>query len=305
MAKSGVLTPYDQTSGVVQDISSLIDALSYEETPALSSWKKVPVFDNICYWDDFALTAASATNSAIPGATFGTSSTIVRDQRSNVTQIFTKVITVSRTQNKRRKYGVGDEDAWQIQEQLKEIARDLEKALFQGTYALGTSASAPTMRGLEAAISTSTLNANGSSLTETGTLTGLLTLLQTIWVAGGRGAKTAYMNAFQKRLADGFTGVSNTRVVLPANADGLNLIYNVGVYSSSFGVVKLVLTPYATASVVSVIEDGSCEIGVFDPFQKEALGKTLDGSQWAVVGEYTLKHRKETHMGKIYGLSTS
>jgi hypothetical protein len=295
------MTPYDQTAGVILDISALIDSLSYEETPALSTWPKVPVADNIFYWTDFSRTAPDATNAQIPGFTWGSGVEIVRTSRSNITQIFQKVISVSRTQNKRRKAGLGDEDAWQIKEQLIEIATDLEKALFQGTYSLGTSAAAPTMRGVEAAITTNTTNASSGSLTESM----FRSLLQTMWTAGARGNKTAYCGAFQKNLIDGFTGISNTRVIIPANVAGVNLLYNVGMYSSSFGIVKIILTPYATASVVSVIADGSQEIAVFDPFQKVPLAKTIDGDRWGIVGEYGLKHRREVHSGKIYGLSTS
>jgi hypothetical protein len=301
MAKSGVMTPYDQTAGAVEDISALIDALSYEETPALSTWKKSPAFDTTVIWQDFARTAPDATNANIPGFTWGSGSEIVRTERTNITQIFDKVISVSRTQDKRRKMGVGDESAWQVKEQLIEIATDLEKALFQGTYSAGSSAAAPKMRGLEEALSTNTVNASSASLTETM----FLNALQTIWNSGGRGAKTAYANAFQKRKIDAFTGVSNTRVNIPGSMEGVSLVYNVAMYASSFGVIKVVLTPYATTSVVSIVKDGSMEIGVFDPFQKELLAKTIDGMRFGVVGEYTLKHRAETHSGKVYGLATA
>lgn len=301
MANSGTLFTYQATESIPLDVSPLIDAISYEETPALSTWGKFPVHDKVYHWTDFSRTAPNASNAMVEGASFATASEILRADRSNYTQIFEKHISISRSQDKRAKYGLSDETAWQIKEQLVEIATDLEKALFQGTSSAGSSVAARTMAGLEASITTNALSASSASLTETT----FLSILQTIWNAGGRGAKTAYMNAFQKTKFDAFTGNANTRFVVNPQNGNIGLVYNVGMYASSFGVIKAILTPYATTSVVSIVKDGTAEVGVFDPFQKVPLGKTADASNVAVVGEYGFRLRAQAHSGKITTLATA
>jgi hypothetical protein len=85
----------------------------------------------------------------------------------------------------------------------------------------------------------------------------------------------------------------------------VTLPYNIGVYASSFGNAKVMLTPHATTSVVSAIPTGSFKIAVFDPFSPNELGKTGDFTAVQIVGEYGLKHREEPFAGKLTTLATS
>jgi hypothetical protein len=302
MPVSGKLLTYLST-GNKPDVSMLVDLISYVETPCLSLWPKETVTNYSYEWYDYALTSAAANNAIVEGAAASTASNLTRTNRTNVTQILEKVISVSRTQRKIAKYGnIGDELVWQQQAKLQELARDLDKALMAGTYSAGSSVAARTMRGAEAALTTTAVSAAGASLTET-----LLrvSLLQAIWVAGGRGEKTIYCNAFQKNKIDGFTGVSNVRVNISPENNVVTLPYNIGVYASSFGNAKVMLTPHATTSVVSAIPTGSFKIAVFDPFSPNELGKTGDFTAVQIVGEYGLKHREEPFAGKLTTLATS
>lgn len=302
MAVSGKLLTYLAT-GNKPDVSMVVDLIAYLETPSFTLWPRETVTNYIYEWYDFAITAASASNAIVEGAEASTASNLTRTNRTNVTQILEKVIQVSRTQRKISKYGnIGDELSFQQQAKLKELARDVDIALMQGTYSAGSSVAARTMRGAEAAITTTAVNASSASLTET-----LLrvSLLQAIWNQGGRGDKNLYVNAFQKQKIDGFTGNSNVRVNLTPSNGVVSLPYNIGYYASSFGTVKCILTPHATASVVSAIPSGSFKTAVFDAFVAEELAKTGDSTKVQIIGEFGLKHREEPFAGKLYGLATS
>lgn len=302
MAVSGNLLTY-LANGNKPDVSDIIDLVSYTETPCLSLWPKEEASNPTVQWYDFAQTAASASNAIVEGADASTASNLTRTVRSNVTQILEKVIAVSRTQRKIAKYGnIGDELVWQQTQKMMELAKDLDITLMQGTYSAGSSVAARSMRGAEAALTTTAVNASSASLTET-----LFrdSLIKAIWTAGGRGDKTVYVNAFQKGKIDGFTGVSNVRVNIAPQNGMITLPYNVGMYASSYGNIRVMLTPHATASVVSCIPSGNFKIAVFDAFQAVPLAKTGDSDKVQIIGEYSLKHRQEPFAGKLYGLATS
>jgi len=303
MAVSGNLVTY-LANGNKPDVSNVIDLISYLETPALSTWTKEPAVNTTVQWYDYALGSPSAANAAVEGADADTASNLTRTVRTNITQILTKVIKVSRTQRQINKYGnVGDEIAWQKKAKLQELARDLDITLMQGVYQAGSSVVERKMRGAEAAITTNATNASSASLTETSFRDNLL---KKIWDSAGREQdKIVYANSFQKNIIDGFTGMSNVRVNIGVMNGAVQLPYQVSAYASSFGAVKITLTPHATASVVSCIPLSNFRCATFHGFTSQDLAHTGDNRSVQIVGEYALRHRMQAHAGKIYGLATS
>lgn len=111
-------------------------------------------------------------------ATAPAASAIARSQESNVVQIHQEVIdlTYAKLSNGGRMSGINtagqvanpaDEKAWQIQQKLIKIARDVEYSFINGTFQKATSATvANKTRGmLELAATASTVDASSSALT--------------------------------------------------------------------------------------------------------------------------------------------
>lgn len=111
-------------------------------------------------------------------ATAPAASAIARNQESNVVQIHQEVIdlTYAKLSNDGRMSGINtagqianpaDEKAWQIQQKLIKIARDVEYSFINGTFQKATSATvANKTRGmLELAATASTVDASSSALT--------------------------------------------------------------------------------------------------------------------------------------------
>lgn len=111
-------------------------------------------------------------------ATAPAASAIARNQESNVVQIHQEVIdlTYAKLSNGGRMSGINtagqianpaDEKAWQIQQKLIKIARDVEYSFINGTFQKATSATvANKTRGmLELAATASTVDASSSALT--------------------------------------------------------------------------------------------------------------------------------------------
>lgn len=122
--------------------------------------------------------AAQPEISETASATAPAASAIARSQESNVVQIHQEVIdlTYAKLSNGGRMSGINtagqtanpaDEKAWQIQQKLIKIARDVEYSFINGTFQKATSATvANKTRGmLELAATASTVDASSSALT--------------------------------------------------------------------------------------------------------------------------------------------
>lgn len=122
--------------------------------------------------------AAQPEISETASVTAPAASAIARSQESNVVQIHQEVIdlTYAKLSNGGRMSGINtagqtanpaDEKAWQIQQKLIKIARDVEYSFINGTFQKATSATvANKTRGmLELAASASTIDASSSALT--------------------------------------------------------------------------------------------------------------------------------------------
>lgn len=122
--------------------------------------------------------AAQPSISESASATAPAASAIARTQESNVVQIHQEVIdlTYAKLSNGGRMSGINtagqtanpaDEKAWQIQQKLIKIARDVEYSFINGTFQKATSATvANKTRGmLELAATASTIDASSSALT--------------------------------------------------------------------------------------------------------------------------------------------
>lgn len=122
--------------------------------------------------------AAQPSISESASATAPSASAIARTQESNVVQIHQEVIdlTYAKLSNGGRMSGINtagqtanpaDEKAWQIQQKLIKIARDVEYSFINGTFQKATSATvANKTRGmLELAATASTVDASSTALT--------------------------------------------------------------------------------------------------------------------------------------------
>ena len=149
---------------------------------------------------------------------------------SNIVQLFQKDIRVSNTEQRVAHYGMSDPYTYQLQKKMKELARDIEKALIAGTRASGNSGVARQLNGAIALITTNkTARASGTSLSETE----FNDTLQTVYDSGTDvSVDKVFTGATLKRAISGYTAGSTKNV----NAEGKRLYNTVSVYESDFGV---------------------------------------------------------------------
>jgi hypothetical protein len=235
----------------------------------------------------------------------------VREYASNVVQIvheaveisYTKLSAVGQLDPASLTEGtnpVRDEFAFQVRATLTQIARDLEWAFINGTYAKPANNLAPRKtRGLLQAIATNVVDANGATLTRTI----VEDALEAAWASGGLVAgdtRTLIVNAGAKRkLTDiyvtqaGFEQTSR-------NVGGANVTS----IETDFGLLNIMLNRYMPTDEIAVVSlEELAPRFLLVPGKGflfvEELGKTGSSDASQIYGEVGLEYGAEAHHAKI------
>jgi hypothetical protein len=297
MAQEYAIKTYDAV-GNREDLTNLVVMVSPEKTPLWSGLAKVQAKGTYHEWQTDTLTAAT-TNYQIEGADFTFAIPAARSRTGAYTQIFTKTLEVSGTQQEVDIAGVENEFSYQMKKRMKELATDIEKALFTGTGNSGASGTARHLKGIFAWIET---NSNTGSASGTQALTEALfnDLLQTIYDAGGS-PDTAYCNSWQKRKISAFA-TSNTRYQEPTEGK----LYNyVSAYQSDFGVIEIKLDQFCDTDKVAILDSSLWRIAILRGIKSVDVPSAADSKRGALVGELTLEAGNEKGSGEIIELTTS
>lgn len=298
MAQASALKTYDAV-GNREDLTDIVAVITRSETPIFSGLGKVQATGKYHEWQQFDLTTGS-TNAAIEGADFSFAIPSVRTRTGNYSQIFTKTLEVSGTQEVVSTAGVEDEFRWNMEQKMKEIATDIEVALITGTGNSGASGTGRAMYGLLTLITTNVETGTGTG-SEALTETMYNDTLQTIWSNGGRPDYT-YVNGYQKRQISSFSTPNQRTQEVGANGE---LMTAVDVYMSDFGRQRIELDPFMTTSVALLLQRDMAKVAVLRGIKPVDVATVGDAKRGALVGEMTLELRAEASSGQITGLSTS
>ena len=244
-------------------------------------------------------------NAAMEGDSADSARFTARGRRQNYTQIFSATVEVSGSELAVRQLGVADEVAYQKQQRLRELLRDLENTVINGrapaTNPQGGVTGRRTMSGLLAMLSTNRF-APGTDGMPVTTVLGeehLNAALRRIWENSASRIDTILVGAAQKRLINGFIGAN--RHFGPADQTFRDLV---SLYESDFGLCRIVLSRYVPADTVVLLD--STRIDVLPlagrSFQYRPLAAVGDRESGQLIGEYTLELRNENAHGMIRGL---
>lgn len=272
-------------------------------------------------WQSYDLRDADDARQRVEGANAPTAEARVRANIYNVVEIHQEAVEVSYTkQAATGQYNttgsshpgsvgisganpVTDEMAWQVQQHLRQIARDVEKSFITGTFNNpATNATARRTRGILEAITTNVEDASGAALTEDL----VLSLMQAIWESGGimeQETATLMCNAFQKRqLTDIFITQKNYQEQ-SRNMAGVA----VTTILTDFGRVNVMLNRHMPTDQLAVVSVEECAPR-FLPIPgkgflfQEPLAKVGAAERTQIYGEIGLEYGLETHHGKIENL---
>lgn len=289
-----------------EDIIDAIFRISPTVTPFFSLCAKTKATATLHEWQTQDL-ATAASNAQLEGddATAKVVTPTVR--LSNRTQISTKNVTVSGTQQAVLAAGRGkDEMAYQMTMSSLELKRDMELGLTQNSTA---AASPRTSRGL-VGWSGDNVNAGAGYVapvytTATGTAqtdgtqaafteARLKDVLQKCFTAGGE-PDVLLMSGLAKQTFSTFTG-NSTR--FDKGEDG-KVFASVDVYVSDFGELKAIPSRFQRVRDVWALQSDKWAIAWLRPFETVELASTGDAIKKQLVCEWTLEARQPKSSGGV------
>jgi Family of unknown function (DUF5309) len=243
----------------------------------------------------------------------------VRQNIQNTVQIFHEAVDISYTKQSTpgQRNGlpgnnpVQNEMSWQVEQHLKQIARDVEYTFINGVYAYPSDNSAPRKtRGLLDAIATNVValddGAGGpAALTETA----VLDLMQEVWSNGGiqeQETATLVCNAGVKRQLSTIFITDKNYKEQTRNVAGVN----VQTIETDFGRVNIMLNRYMPSDQLAVSSlDVLAPRFLYVPGKgflfEEPLAKTGASDKAQIYGEIGLEYGAEIQHGKIINIANN
>ena len=309
--------------GIKEDLADVIFNIAPTETPFISNAATGSAAQTLHEWQTDGLSAVAA-NAQKEGDDHALESRAATVRLGNYTQISTKVVGVSGTDQVVKNAGRGDELAYQLAKAGKEIKRDIEHANIgvENAKAAGSSGTAResasvgtwyggNIAGTSSAASNFSTNgspsaspagtgataiAGGTNRTYTEAL--LKAGLKKCYELGGN-PDVVLMTASHKQTASGFNGVAT----LYKNVDDKTVIGAVDVYVSDFGEVNFVPDRFQQANRVDILEMDKWEVSYLRPFSTRELASSGDNDKRLLVTEWTLTARSPNANYGIFNLT--
>lgn len=286
-----------------EDLSDTIYRISPTQTPLLNMASKAKATNTLHEWQtqDLATPASNAQAEGDDAAAVAVTPTV---RLSNRTQISTKTVIVSGTQQATLSAGRKDEMGYQMALKSLELKRDMEFGLTQNS----TAATSPrTSRGLVGWAGDNVDSGAGyvapnyvTNVAQTdGTAAAftevrLKNALQKVFTAGGD-PDTIMLGAAQKQTFSTFTG-NATRF---DKAEDKSVTAAVDVYISDFGELKAVPNRFQRTRDVWILEMPKLAVAYLRNFDTIDLGATGDSIKKELVVEYCLENRAPKAHGAV------
>jgi hypothetical protein len=247
-------------------------------------------------------TAASHTSGAeiiglgtvLPEGDIGTANFQGRDKYSNYTQIFSKKLTVSRTEQSIPKYGVPNELNKQMRNAMLHCNVGIEQAALYGIKYEDTATRVRSTGGLN-----SYITSNIDSSSDWITVGAIEALQQTAYDNGGMfdfiTARPAAFRALNNT-------VGNERVQTVTVEDARRGRRRAQTVMTEFGEVTLVRNRYVRKTDAFCYSRDNFIQRVFQPLVAQKLAKTNDTDSYMMVGECGFQIKGQDHMAKFTGL---
>ena len=308
---------YD-VSTIREDLSDALTSISPTETIFMSSIGTRNVDNTYFEWSEVDL-AAAGDNRAVEGDAATNSAPTNAVRKGNYTQISTKTVEVSSTNQAVN--GVADAQtvAKQVAYKLSEMKRDMEKMLLDNVAAsAGSASTARQTAGLPAFLTTNasrgtggadgTTSGSGSAgypdaaatdgTTRAITETLLKGVIADCWDAGAE-PSVVLCGSAQKQTISTFTG-NATRY---KEAEDSKLNAAIDVYISDFGELQIVPARHIRSRDVFVLDPNYAAVAYLQTAKQEPLAKNGLSERRLISAEYGLQVTSEKAHGVVADVS--
>ena len=304
-----------QAIGRREDLANTIYNISPADTPFMSMVGRSKATNALAEWQTDALDAVAA-NAKVEGDEYTYNAVTPTARISNQTQISSKTVIVSGTQQASNNAGRDSEMAYQLAKSSKALKRDMESALTgKVAKAAGNTSTARTLGGYET-WTTSNVSRGGGSPAGSGaglgaapvdaatkrafTETLLKTVIQSSYSSGGD-PSVLMVGPFNKGVVSGFTGRSSARQMI----DSTKIQAAADLYSSDFGDFKVIPNRFSREQTGYIIDPEYWSVAYLRDFKQEELSKSGDAIKRALLVEYTLIAKNEGASGVVADLTIS
>jgi len=316
--------------GIREDLSNIIYNISPMDTPFLNGCGRGSADNTQFEWQTDELKTAAA-NMQPEGNDYASTAATEPRRLSNYTQISATQVQSSGTAEAVDFAGRKSTQAYQLAKRAKEMKRDMEYMLLQGTAkVVGSSGTAretacfPTWIGTDS-VSTSNIVAadggaglvnegspavgypNGTSSATTGgtntttTIALINNVVERIWNLGGT-PDTILCNSTVKGTISSST-VGGAVVAEPrANHGGsgpITAVNAVDVLVTDFGTFKVVPDRFIPATNVNFVDFDLWSVDYLRPFRTETLAKSGDSVKQLLIAEYGLRAKNGNGSGQL------
>jgi len=307
-APTNVFDTYESI-GNREDLSDMIWDVSPSETPFLSAIGKTKAKATNHEWQTDSLGAAGA-NAKLEGDDATALDLASTTRLGNYTQILTKNLATTGTQEAIDKAGRKSEMAYQLAKAMKQIKMDIEWAMIDGggaggignakvstnlttaremasiqTYLISNASVGATTGAVATGDGTDTMTA-GTARNLDETL--LTTVLQSAYTNGGN-PKILFVSPTNKGVVSTFTG-GGTHYV---DKDNKKLVNSVDVYIGDFHTLKVMPSRQLANEIVLAIDPEYVACAELRPVSVKDLSVTGDSMKKQVLSECTLEVRNE------------
>ena len=315
--------------GIREDLSNIIYNISPMDTPFLNGCGRGSADNTQFEWQTDELKTAAA-NMQIEGNDYASTAATEPRRLSNYTQISATQVQSSGTAEAVDFAGRKSTQAYQLAKRAKEMKRDMEYMLLQGTAKVaGSSGTAretacfPTWIGTNDADTTNIVAAaDGSGLTNYGsgltypdgttsattggadtttTIALINNVVERIWNLGGT-PDTILCNSTVKGTISSST-VGGAVVAAPrsdiGSKDHITAVNAVDVLVTDFGTFKVVPDRFIPATNVNFVDFDLWSVDYLRPFRTETLAKSGDSVKQLLIAEYGLRAKNGNGSGQL------
>jgi hypothetical protein len=239
-------------------------------------------------------TAAQPTISEDASVSGATASTFAQTQDENAIQIFQRVAEVSYANasdistlggvpNWAGNQNVTDKESAQIERNLRQMAKDLEYTMFNGSYTKWTASNtASGTRGVSTAISTNSVDASLGALDK------------------------AMFNSLTKSMADNGAELDNGQCAIMVNSGYKQALSDLFVLQERSFDIGVQYAPQVSATEILIVDVSKCSLAVLPTMGEalyiEELAKDGASSKTQIYGQFGMDYGHEVFHGKITNL---
>lgn len=311
-----VYKTYDAV-GIREDLADIIYNISPTDTPFMSNVGKGSTNGTYYEWQVDSL-ATAADNKQVEGADAPAAAASATTRVGNYTQIASKTVSVSGSNEASDAAGRASEMAYQLAKSGMELKRDMEFSLVgvDKAQAAGSGSAARELGSVYSWLATNclvgsgglapndgettpTVEGNGTHTYTAGTdrdfTEDLLTeVVEDIWQQGGNPSIIMCGAARKAELTD-FTGTANQY----KSVDPKTIVNAVDIYVSDYGELTVVPNRHMLSDSVLVLQPDMFSVDYYRDFQTIDLAKTGDADEKQMLVEYTLCSKNEAASGVI------